>query len=505
MALIRTINRVGAAGYGVNILEETPAAPVTPAGTDIVAVVGLFPWGPTATPTSVSGGGLFETFSPLEFAAENEYPSLRAFIGKNFPATVTLVRTAVTGAAAATVTFDDALAVDSVTVTARYTGAVGNRIAITWAANAGTPANSDMTVRIIVNGVTRYEAAYENVVVDNTGSITVNDPDDPFVTVVAAGGATDVPAAVTDTSLASGADGTVVVGDLVAALNTLADSSVNWDVGFGAEIPDSLVATWNAAVLTFQNTNSRGFFIASTPASQAVAAAITAVSSIRSDYILRPWRKVRITNTFDSARGTITVDGNSFIAVATASTAPEQSPGGANSALALRAITGVETGVTATDAELEQLRAAGLSPIVIAPEFEGAIIRGAVTTSIASEDARKVFRRRMVDFLAESISAVLVRYAERPLDVDITNRRLGPVTRPEIASIKEFLEDLQDPGTADGQRIRGFELDPFGSNVAANINAGQWIILLRVQLLSMQEELVLRLQAGTSVSIDEVS
>jgi len=508
MALIRTINRTGSAGYGINVLEVVPPPTVQGVGTSIVAVVGHFPWGPVDTPTVIGGAAeLFETFCPLEFGVTNDYASMKAFISKRFPSTLLVVRLDPDSGAAATKTFNDGVD-DSVVVTARYPGAVGSQIRITFADNADTATNSDMTVKVLDSaGTVRYERTYLNAIVGGTPiTISAEAAEDPFViTTVAAGDPDDIPAAVADSALTAGSDGTPVIGDWTAALDTLEDGSNAWNVVFGAEVPDSLVDGWNDAMKLFADDISGSrFCVMSTPGSEAVADALSAVDTGQtSDRCMRLWRKARIVNTYDPARGTITVDPNSFAAVAIASVDPWISPGGAGGREYLRAIAGVEPGVTATDAQLESLRAAGITPLVVDRAL-GAILRSARTTDTSTVDSARVFVRRMRDFLAESLSNLLLLYAERPLDIDIANRRLGPVTAPEIGSIRQFLDDLASPDGPQGQAIRSYELDEFGGNTQANIDDGQWIIILRVKLISMQEEIVLRLEAGTTVEIEEV-
>jgi len=506
MALVRTISAETAAGYGVNILEDSPAAVVQGRGTRIVAIVGDFPWGPTDEPTLVgSGAELIEQFCPAEFQAANDYLSMRAVMGLQFPSSLVVVRIAATSAATAAKTFPHTGATDAVDVTARYEGVLGNRIRISFADNATVPEDSDMTVKVLgSDGTTvRYSRTYLRAIVDGGAALSVSAEAaaDPFVvTAIAAGAPDTAPDAVADSALddVAGADGTGVAGDWSDALATLGDSSVTWNVGFGAEVPSAMVDTWNDAVTAFADAQSGNrFLVHSTPASEDVATALTNVDSAQqSDRCLRPWRRVRVTNEYDPLRGLVTVDGNADAAVAIASVDPWLSPGGAGGNKHMRRIKGVEAGVTATDAQLESLTDAGLTPIVISSAL-GPILRNARTTSLESADSRRVKVRRLTDYIVTAISDTLVQYAERPLDVDIVNRRLGPVTLPEIGSIRTFLDQLVGPA------LRSYQLDPFGGNVQANIDSGQWFIILRAKYLPAQEQIILRIQAGAHVSIEE--
>lgn len=494
--LIHNIAAITAARYGVNILEEVPPGGVRGVGSSIVAAIGDFPWGPVDTVTSItSPAQLFETFAPLAFDVLNSWPALKAFINKTFPNTVKVVRVSTSSQAAATRTFQDGEAspADSVVVTARYPGAVGNQIRIAWTANADTAGNRDATVTI----GTKYSATYKNVVVDNTGSITVTDPGDPFVTFAAAGSATDVPAVVAATALATGADGTPVAGDYTDGIDKFADASVDWNVMFVADPADALIDTINAYLKTFTDTHDRGIAVLCTPAAQVPADTITDAASYRSDRLFYPWPLVKTANAFDPDRDTVTLQGGSFAAAAIASVEPWASPGGAGGAQFLRGITGLEQGATFT--ELANLNAAGVAPFFMSTALEGAIIHRAVTTSLTA-GLTKLFRRRMTDYLVQSIAGFLEQYVERPLDLDLANEALGPITGPEIGQIRAFLQDLQDLS-----RIKAYAVDPFGGNTASNINAGQWIILIAVQLNSMQEEIVLRASIGEGVDVAAVA
>lgn len=501
MALVRQISAITAARYGVNILEVTPVGTVQGVGTNIVAAVGLFPWGPETDVTQVSGGSLFETFAPLEFGVEDTYPALKAFLNKRFPSVVKISRVPVTGAVAADFTFPGAGAVDSVVVAAKYKGAVGGQISVAWSANATTPANADATVTITKpDGSTSYTAFYENVAVPGT-PITVTDPGDPFVTFsIAAGSPAVVPTLPTSaTALTGGADGTAVIGDFSTAINAFANASEDWSVAFVAEPPDSLIDDINAAIKTFTDANDRGFWVACTAANLTQVAAVTDVANYRSDRIMYPWPQVQTINGFDPNRALTTVQANSFAAVAIASVLPEASPGGAAGAEFMSGIKALEPGQRASDSELEVLGDAGITPIFISRAL-GPVIYDAKTTFIGNTDLREVFRRRMTDFLLDSIAETLAADVGKPLDIDIVNKRGGPITSPRIGALESFLD-----GLVGDSRIREFSLDPFNGNTQTNIDAGQWILDVEVKLFSVQKQIILRGLIGPTVTINEVA
>jgi hypothetical protein len=488
--LIQQITRPGAARYGVNILDQAAPAGVRGVSTDIVAIVAELPWGPTEVVTQVDPGQAFEdVFAPDPFdAPASTYTALRALFGKTFPGLVKIVRVAADSAAAADFTFVDGSAGDSVTVTAARPGAIGNQIQVAFTENADTAANRDMTVTI----GTSYSVTYTDVVVDDTGSITVNDPGDPYVSIADAGSATAPPAAITATNLTGGADGTATADNYTDAIELLADKSQVWSVGFVAECPSALIASVNAGLKTFMDTHARGFWVLSTPASETVANAQTAVASLRNTagYLKRCWPRVKTTDLESPTRAEITVDGNAFAAVAIASVNPLRSPGGADGAPYLTGITGVEQGATA--AELQALNAAGITPFIVDSAL-GPILHKAVTTSLTS-GRTQTRRRRAATFFSESIANLLVQFLETPADVDLANRALGPNTQPEIAAIEAFLQDYLDRG-----EIPAYNVDPFSANTAAQLALDIFTIIVQVELFGLQSNIVLQSQVGQGV------
>lgn len=492
--LIHNITSLTAARYGVNILEELPPGGVQGQGSNIVAVVGDFPWGAVDQVTQItSPAQLFEAMAPLPFDVLDDWAALKAFANKTFPNTVKIVRVSTSTQAAADFTFVDGTAGDSVVVTARYPGALGNQISVAWVVNADDANNRDAVVTI----GTKYTATYEAIAVDNTGSITVTDPGDPYVSFAADGAATDVPAAIAATALTGGVDGTAVAGDYTDALDEFSNASEDWNVLFVADPPDALVDAINAGLKTFVDTHDRGICVLCTPAAQSAADTITDAASYRGDRLFYPWPLVKTVNPYDPDRAVVTVQGSSFAAAAIASVDPWLSPGGAGGNDFLKGIVGLEQGATYT--ELANLNAGGVAPFFMSTALEGAIIHRAVTTTL-TPGLTKLFRRRMTDHLTGSIAAFLERYTERPLDLDLANQALGAVTGPEIAQIRQFLQDYVDQG-----RMRAFALDPFSGNLQSNIDAGQWIILLAVQLNSMQEEIVLRATIGEGVDVTAIA
>lgn len=490
--LVHQISAVEDALYGVNILEIPPALVVQGGDSTGVAIVGEFPFGPVNTLTPVTLATLYEQFAPLEFGVlSSQFPALRALFNKRFPGRVLMVRVSPAGLATATLTFQDSTPADSVVVSALYGGAQGNNVQITWSANADLPANRDMTVTV----GTSYARTYANVVVDNTGSITVNDPGDRFVSVAAAVGAVAPPAAVAATNLASGADGTAIAGDYATAIEALADVTEDWAVGFVAEPPDALVASINASLKTFADTHERGILVGNVPVGQTDTAAISAVASYRTDRIWMPWPRAFTIDPDDPNRREIEVEANSFWAVALAATNPFRSPGGVTGKPSLTGITRFSSGATAQ--QLKLLNDAGVSPgIMVRGE---ALIHLAVTTSLTA-DLTRIFRRRATDFVMDAMAVFLEGFVETPADINLTDRTLGDNTFAMDAGLRTFLNGLRTSG-----EIEDFSVDMFSAQTANQLASGIIVPGFQLKLFGMAERIVLRGEVGTQVNIVQAS
>lgn len=491
---VRRITNISEAAYGVNILEQAPPTNVRGEQTNVVGIIMDTPWGPTDLTVIASTSEFFETFAPTAFDVLDNYPSLKALLNKRFPGPIEVKRVAVTSAAASTRDFADEDATASVTVTAKYNGVVGDLINVEWVTGSSGDAT---TATAIVTIGTSYTATYVDVV---TATTTVTDPGDPFVTFAAHASIVKVPdVAAGPLALASGSDGTAVSADWTGVVGTdfegvaaFTDANSTADVVFGAEVPSGFIDAFNTQLLAASA--SKSFFgVLSTPASQTRATAITYVASYRSDRAAYAWPRVTTTNFYDPTAPTVDVDGNAFKAAAIASVLPEVSPGGAPGRPFMYGITGLETSLTQGDYDL--LFAAGINGFGAAAAG-GYMARGGLTTSLTS-GLTLINRRRMTDYIMESLANYFEGFVGELLDVDVTNNRFGNITGPEAGGCKTFMQQLKDDG-----RIRAFSID-FFSGSTPQIDNGQWPIVFNVKLYAPQQEIVLIGNVGQTVQIVE--
>lgn len=494
-SLTRRITSESAAGYGISILEVSPPSAVSGVKSNVIGVVADLPWGPVSEVTRISTPAeLFSTFYPEAFGTKDTatYPAVLAFLNKTFPGGLRVVRVAATGQATSSKTFDDAGAGDSVTVTAKYPGALGDQISVAWeAASDGDASHRDAVVSI----GTVYSQRYKNLSLTTVAAV-----DDPYVTFALAVGADDMPAVIAATALTGGDDGAAVAADYTGSVSSnvgirrFYPESVDVSVLFVAECPSALVDAVNTGIEAYVQDTDKGMAVLCTVDGQDSDDAIDYPASYRDDRLVYTWPRVKTTNFFDPDLAVVEVDGNSFAAVAMASVDPEVSPGGAPGAPFLTGITDLESEADRTT--LDDLNDAGVAPWFLSRNL-GTILRRGVTTSLTS-GLTKIFRRRMADFIELSIADYAEHYVEQPLDLDLGSQSLGQNSGALVGSINQFLADLKTKS-----RIASYAVDAFSGNVQTDIDAGRWVIMVTVKLFPAMEEIVIRAAIGETVEISE--
>lgn len=493
--LIRTVGSLSQVGYGINILEQLSPTPVQGAASNVVGVVGVWPWGPTnEVQTFYSVGEALNTLAPSAFAGATNaglFPALLTLL-LPWPGPLEIVRIATTGAAQATLAL---LAGNGTacTVTARYQGSVGNeiKVQITAATNGESTARN---LAILIG--TTYKAVYENLTADTLAAVS-----DPYVLITGS----VLPDVVAASSLAGGSDGTPAAGDYLGSINS--DVGIQLFEGEGpqatvlfcAAVPNGLVGSVNTGLKTFVGATQKGLMaVLCTPAAQSASTTLADVASYNSDRLVYGWPQVYLLNTYVATPTEQLTDGNACIACAMASIPPEQSPGGAGGVTALKSIVRLEQ-TSPSRGTLDALKSAGVATFFRADSLGGVIIRGAVTTSV-DDRKRMIFRRRMADFIAQSIARALERYVELPLDLSFNSQQrpsLGEVTGAEVGVVTTFLEGLRVAG-----RIEGYQVDPYSQNTLSTAAAGRFHLAIAVGLFGAQEQIVLihRIGAGENIS-----
>lgn len=489
-SLIRRVTSEAGIGYGVNVMEIAPPGAVQGVKTTVVAIVANLPWGPTDTVTDVGTvAEFFDTFAPAHFGfTSTSWPALLAFVNKAWPGPLKVVRISPSSHAAATYSW--VVTGGNVIATATRKGTAGNSISVAWtAATDAVSTHRDVTVAI----GTTYSATYKNVSISDITQV-----DDPYVDFTLSSSPTVLPNAGVTNSLASGGDGTPAASDFVGSISSakgmqlFASAAQEFAVLFCAGVASGILDSVNDGLLAFVQAYPKCIAVLSTVDGQSKSAAATYAADYRSDRIFYPWPRVKTLDAFDADLAEAECDGAPFAACAIASVDPWRSPGGEGGRPFLTGVTGLED-ETFSLVDIDTLNEAGIGPFFMGKK--GCIIARAVTTSLTS-GLEKLHRRRMTDYLSASISEACEDYVELPLDLTLSSHTLGNNTGALVGRINQFLADLQGKPA-----IRSFVVDPFGGCVQADIDAGRWTILVTVQLLSMMEEIVLRVTAGERVNI----
>lgn len=492
-SLVRNITKVSDAKYGVNFLDLPPPASPIGAVSRKIGIVGDFPWGaPNVPRTCYSFDDVMAYFAPKVFATGvSGSDAFKAFVGAKFPGPVVVVRIDATSAVARASSYT--VSGGAWVGTCPYKGALGNDVTITWAAATDADsAHRNLTISI----GTAYSALYENVT--TTTILTLGDP---YITWTASSSPTVLPAAAASaSSTTAGANGTAVAGDYVGTsssnvgIRLFYGSGLNVNALVVAECPSSLVASVNAGLKAYaDDAGKNGIAILCSVASQTAATAATYASSFANTQskVAGIWPRVSVTDTRQSTFPTMTIDANVMFACACVGVSPWESPEGVNSTNYFTAVTALETD-TATDTAYAAINTGGMSAIFL-DDTLGPMVRGAVTTNTTSGQT-DVVRSMYRAYFAENVAGYAIRYVGAPLQVDLQHNRLGERVKPLYDSIVAFCADEETKG-----HINGYTVDPFGPNVAADIDAGTWSIATAIDTYAPLRTLIIRTQIGSTV------
>jgi len=492
-SLVRRIEGLSQAGYGVNMLEVPAPKRVAGGASNVVGMVADLPWGPVNSVQTVgSFGEFFDTFYPDGFGASKDfttYPAILALLNKPWPAGgLKVCRIAATSQASAGSGAITA-GTGSFTITAKYPGALGNSITYHWeAATGGDAAKRNLTIAV----GTGYSETYEDLATTDVAAIS-----DPYVEITESSPSA-MPATGSATALTSGSDGTAVAADYTGSISSSVGirqfygEGVKCDVLFCAEVPEALKAGVNTGVKGWVDDTDKGIASLCTTDGQATADAITDVASYRADRLHYPWPMVKTANFFADTVADIEVDGNAFAAFAWAAVDPWVSAGGAPGAPYLKGITGLED-ESASRSTMDSLNAAGIAPWMMSSDLGGAIIRKGVSTALTGHT--KLRSRRLVDYLQQAFARFAVNYTETQLDIDLAAEALGPNTGGFVAAISAWLLGEKELGHG----IKSFAIDPFSGNTEASLDTNQWVVLVAVEIYGTADTIVFKMQAGTTV------
>jgi len=196
-------------------------------------------------------------------------------------------------------------------------------------------------------------------------------------------------------------------------------------------------------------------------------------------------------NTLD---GIVDVPGNGWLAAVCSNLPPERNPGQAAPPVpgVLAPVLGIQRGVSAlTMADYINLRAKGICGLRI-DRTSGPIFQSGVTSSLISGQ-KNINRRRMADFIEDSLAQRLVQFAKLPLTNSLKDAAAGETV--------DFMDELLSPNNPAAQRINNYEIDTKSGNTPELEAKGIFVLITRVRTLATADFIVIQAEIGEGVVI----
>ena len=458
---------------GIVIDEKAPTPLFRGVGTGVSILVGQFDKGPKNALTNITSRDyLLTTFG----SGRSGY---NALLNKRFPS-LKVIRVDQTDAVKADYTFQGTGNVDSITFTAITAGAAGNNITV--AVETGTTAN---TKKYVITSGTTTET-YDNVTQANAVS-TING-DSAFVTVTV-DSASLLPTNATATNLTGGAD--IVVSDTnYQTAIAVAEAENSGNIIFLDEYND----TRNGYLKTHVETTEDKIAICAGPEAQTVAQVETAAGNVRDDdgriIYAYNWVETLINDTKTY------VSPASFVATLLANTAPHIDPAYSRNTKFLYGISAVKNNLTR--ANFISLLQAGVAAFEYDTDI-GFKLKSGIVTQIANSSKVTILRRRMTDFLTNSMGRILKEFQNGPNRLE--DREAAKAAMMNFIQEQENLgvlpkdEEVQD-GTAK-------TVDITSLNTNTSIAEGNFYINYRQRIYSSMRYIILIAEVGQSVVVEE--
>lgn len=122
----------------------------------------------------------------------------------------------------------------------------------------------------------------------------------------------------------------------------------------------------------------------------------------------------------------------------------------------------------------------------------GPIFQSGITTSLTSGE-KNINRRRMADFIEDSMAQRFVSFAKLPL----TNSLKDAI----LSEADAFLSGLLSANNPPAQRISGYLLDDKSGNTPDLEAKGIWVLIGKVRTLATADFIVLQIEAGEGVKV----
>ena len=192
--------------------------------------------------------------------------------------------------------------------------------------------------------------------------------------------------------------------------------------------------------------------------------------------------------------GILDVPGDGWMAAVLSNLPPERNPGQSGPPVntVLSPILGLQRGLSALDiGSYTQLRASGIAGLRI-DRVVGPVFQSGITSSLVSGQ-KNINRRRMADFIEDSVAEALVPFSKQPLTDGLKDAITGEVDA--------FLNGLKSPTNPSAQRIVDYSVDDKSGNTPSLEAQGIFVVIARVRTLATADFIVFQAEVGEGVVI----
>jgi hypothetical protein len=471
---------------GIYIDETSPPPSVTGVPTSVAILVGQFERGSGALQSVGSTGELYELYGNNLNYSGNVALQNKQFGLLNVVRVIASQTDDVAVAASITLAYSTG-PVSIIEFTALWEGAYGNNITVAVA--AGSVSGSKYTIHDGNPNAVFPDEVYDNVVITS-----INVGHNPFAnsnlvaaTVIAT---SHEPSAASATAMSGGSDGTIESADYQAAI---AETQV---AGAGNILfLDVYSTTYNGYLKTsMAAANDKMAVLANASNSASASAVITDVATYR-DAVGRMIYAFPGVYTTIAGISTL-VSPAPFYASLLSQIAPQIDPAYAANTQFLQGIESLA--VTLQRSDYINLAAAGISAFEIDPDV-GPKVKSGVVTQIANSSLIMVFRRRMTDYIIQSLAKYLVNYQNAVNSQD--NRT---TVGASITAFNSLLESGgQVPKDSEVQSGKASLIDTQSLNTDGSVGAGYFKILYKRRIYSSMRFIVLQAEIGETVVVTE--
>jgi len=173
---------------------------------------------------------------------------------------------------------------------------------------------------------------------------------------------------------------------------------------------------------------------------------------------------------------------------------PERNPGQAAEPVKtlMSSVLGFQRGVSGLGLnEYTALRAAGIMALRM-DRTAGAIYQSGITTSLTSGE-KNINRRRMADFIEDSLAERLVQFSKLPQTQQLKDGAVGEADA--------FMLELLSPNNPSAQRIDAYQIDDKSGNTPSLAAKGIYVLIVRARLTPTSDFIVLQCEIGENVTI----